>query len=86
MGKINIGINGFGRIGRTVFRLLSEHEDLNVVAINDLADAKTLAHLVKYDSIHGPFAKEILAKKDTILFNGKAITVLTWLLASIPSA
>ncbi|WP_350287828.1 type I glyceraldehyde-3-phosphate dehydrogenase [uncultured Croceitalea sp.] len=76
MGKINIGINGFGRIGRTLFRLLSEHKDLNVVAINDMADAKTLAHLVKYDSIHGQFSKEILAEKDAILFNGKTIAVL----------
>ena len=50
---IRVGINGFGRIGRRVFRLLLEHNDIQVVAINDLADAKTLAHLLKYDSIHG---------------------------------
>ncbi|MDO1511919.1 type I glyceraldehyde-3-phosphate dehydrogenase [Maribacter confluentis] len=59
MQKINIGINGFGRIGRTLFRLLLQHEHLNVVAINDLADARTLAHLLKYDSIHGPLHQEI---------------------------
>ena len=45
---IRVGINGFGRIGRRVFRLLLEHDDIQVVAINDLADAKTLAHLLKY--------------------------------------
>jgi glyceraldehyde 3-phosphate dehydrogenase len=50
---IRIGINGFGRIGRRIFRLLIEKEDIKVVAINDLADTKTLAHLLKYDSIHG---------------------------------
>ncbi|MDX1427019.1 MAG: glyceraldehyde 3-phosphate dehydrogenase NAD-binding domain-containing protein, partial [Salegentibacter mishustinae] len=51
--SINIAINGFGRIGRSLFRLLIENKSINVVAINDLADAKTLAHLLKYDSIHG---------------------------------
>ncbi|WP_405383571.1 type I glyceraldehyde-3-phosphate dehydrogenase [Maribacter sp. LLG6340-A2] len=59
MQKINIGINGFGRIGRTLFRLLLQHDHLNVVAINDLADARTLAHLLKYDSIHGSLHHEI---------------------------
>ena len=49
MKQINIGINGFGRIGRTFFRLLAAHPHLKVVAINDLADATTLAHLLKYD-------------------------------------
>jgi glyceraldehyde 3-phosphate dehydrogenase len=48
--KIKVGINGFGRIGRTLFRLLINHPTLEVTAINDLADAKTLAHLLKYDS------------------------------------
>ena len=49
---IRIGINGFGRIGRRIFRLLLEKKDIKVVAINDLAEVKTLAHLLKYDSIH----------------------------------
>ena len=62
MDKVNIGINGFGRIGRTLFRLLNNHTHLNVVVINDLADAKTLAHLLKYDSIHGVYHKEIWQK------------------------
>lgn len=59
MQKINIGINGFGRIGRTLFRLLEQQENLNVVAINDLADSRTLSHLLKYDSIHGTATQHI---------------------------
>ena len=51
--KIRIAINGFGRIGRNLFRLLLNHPDIEVIAINDIADTKTMAHLVKYDSIHG---------------------------------
>jgi glyceraldehyde 3-phosphate dehydrogenase len=53
--KIKIGINGFGRIGRNLFRLLWNHPSIEVVAINDVADAATLVHLLKYDSIHGRF-------------------------------
>ena len=52
MAPIKVGINGFGRIGRRVFRLLLEHPDIEVIAINDIVDSKTLSHLVKYDSIH----------------------------------
>lgn len=48
-----IGINGFGRIGRAVFRIAMAHPELEVVAINDLTDSETLAHLLKYDSVHG---------------------------------
>lgn len=59
MTKIRIGINGFGRIGRRLFRLLNDHPLIEVVAINDRADGATLAHLLKYDSIHGIFKKEI---------------------------
>ncbi len=55
MRKINIGINGFGRIGRTFFRLLEKYPHLQVTAINDVADTRTLSHLLKYDSIHGPY-------------------------------
>ena len=57
--KIKIGINGFGRIGRNLFRILLHHPEIEVVAINDLADAKTLSHLLKYDSIHGVLNEEI---------------------------
>lgn len=59
MDPIKIAINGFGRIGRTLFRLLQQREDIQVVAINDLADVKTLSHLLKYDSIHGVFDGEV---------------------------
>ena len=59
MATIKIGINGFGRIGRRVFRLLLQHPEIEVVAINDIADAKTLSHLVKYDSIHGVLQRKV---------------------------
>jgi len=76
MGRLNIGINGFGRIGRTLFRLLSKYPEFNVVAINDIADAKTLAHLVKYDSIHGGLNEPIEARNDKLLFRGSEIAVV----------
>ena len=72
---INLGINGFGRIGRNLFRLLIDHPQINVVAINDLADAKTLAHLLKYDSIHGIFNAEIATEENKLVINGKTTTV-----------
>jgi glyceraldehyde 3-phosphate dehydrogenase len=59
MAIIKVGINGFGRIGRRVFRLLLQHPGIEVVAINDIADAKTLSHLVKYDSIHGVLQRKV---------------------------
>lgn len=70
---IRIGINGFGRIGRRVFRLIQERENMEVVAINDLADAKTLGHLLKYDSIHGVFNGTITFDETNILVNGVKI-------------
>jgi len=69
MKKTNIAINGFGRIGRTLFRLLQDHPSINVVAINDLADAKTLSHLLKYDSIHGVFNASIASSDAQIIVN-----------------
>lgn len=75
MKKINIGINGFGRIGRTLFRLLNQYPNLNVVAINDLADAKTLAHLLKYDSVHGIFNENISNTENTIIVNDEVINL-----------
>ena len=57
---IRIGINGFGRIGRRVFRLLLEQKQIQVVAINDLANAETMAHLLKYDSVHGKIKARFL--------------------------
>jgi len=74
--KLKIGINGFGRIGRNLFRLLIQNTEIEVVAINDLADAKTLAHLLKYDSIHGKLNEEVTAEDSNILINGKRIPVL----------
>ncbi len=71
-----IGINGFGRIGRNVFRVLLGEPAFQVVAINDLTDAKTLAHLLKYDSVYGPFKGTVEAKADAIVVNGKEIKVL----------
>lgn len=76
MKQVNIGINGFGRIGRTLFRLINDQPHLNVVAINDLADARTLSHLLKYDSIHGVFQKEIGYGNHTILVENKKIALL----------
>jgi len=74
--KLKIGINGFGRIGRNLFRLLIHNKKIEVVAINDLADATTLAHLLKYDSIHGKLNENILADKDQIIINDRAIPIL----------
>jgi glyceraldehyde 3-phosphate dehydrogenase len=73
--KVRIGINGFGRIGRSLFRLLLDHPTIEVVAINDLADSKTLAHLLKYDSIHGVSNACISSGNESILVNNKSIPV-----------
>ncbi len=73
---MRIAINGFGRIGRTVFRLLSQQTSVEVVAINDLSDTETLAHLLKYDSVHGNFVGTISWDKDHLIINGKSIQVL----------
>ena len=73
---INIAINGFGRIGRRVFRLLQDYKDIQVVAINDLADAKTLSHLLKYDSVHGGFDGTVSSDTNYIIVNDKKITLL----------
>lgn len=70
-----IAINGFGRIGRVCFRHLLKNEHVEVVAINDLTDVQTLAHLLKYDSIHGRVTAEITCTEDTLVVNGKSIRV-----------
>jgi len=72
---IRVGINGFGRIGRNAFRIAQERQDLEVVAVNDLTDSKTLAHLLKYDSVHGTFTKEVKAAEHSIMVNNKEINV-----------
>jgi len=74
---IKVGINGFGRIGRLVFRVLSQRDDFEVVAINDLADAKSLAYLLKYDTVHGRFPGTVEAEGEDLVVNGRAIPVLT---------
>ncbi|PHR92933.1 MAG: type I glyceraldehyde-3-phosphate dehydrogenase [Robiginitomaculum sp.] len=72
---LNIAINGFGRIGRMIFRALadSQHTDMKIVAINDLADDATLAHLLKYDSIHGRFNADVSTKDGVMLVNGERV-------------
>ena len=73
--KIKIGINGFGRIGRTLFRLLIDHPVIEVVVVNDIADAPTLAHLLKYDSIHGKLGHEIIAGTSSITVKHTEVSV-----------
>ncbi|GAA4450759.1 type I glyceraldehyde-3-phosphate dehydrogenase [Nibrella saemangeumensis] len=70
MDKIRVAINGFGRIGRLSFRALLEKENIEVVAINDLTDNATLAHLLKYDSVHGRFNGDISSDNDSLTVNG----------------
>jgi len=73
---IKIAINGFGRIGRPTFRrILDNHPNIEIVAINDLTDAPTLAHLLKYDSLYGRYSKEIKAEKDVLIVDGKKIKI-----------
>ena len=73
---INVAINGFGRIGRAVMRIASQTDELNIVAINDLTDAATLAHLFKYDSVHGTFTGEVSTVGDKLIINGKETQIL----------
>ncbi|MDP3979849.1 MAG: type I glyceraldehyde-3-phosphate dehydrogenase [Chlamydiota bacterium] len=73
---IRIGINGFGRIGRLVFRAMVKDGGFEILAINDITNAKTLAHLLKYDSVHGRFQGEVKATDDAILVNGNKIKVI----------
>lgn len=73
---IRVAINGFGRIGRRIFRLIQEQKDIQVVAINDLADARTLSHLLKYDSIHGVLKNNISHDGNDIIFDDQKIPLL----------
>lgn len=72
---IRVAINGFGRIGRNVFKLAQEKNNIEIVAINDLTEPKTLAHLLKYDSVHGRFNGTVSATSDGIIVNGKEIKI-----------
>lgn len=74
--SLKIGINGFGRIGRNIFRILQDQKEYEVVAINDLTDSATLAHLLKYDSVMGRFKGEVKAEEGALNVNGKKIKVL----------
>ena len=76
MSTIKVGINGFGRIGRLTFRALLKKENVEVIAINDLTDSKTLAHLLKYDSVHGKFPGTVAVEGEFLVVNGKKIKVL----------
>ena len=75
---VNVGINGFGRIGRNLFRATWERGvDANIVAVNDITDTATLAHLSKYDSSLGPFPAKVEHSEDSIIFDGKPVKVLS---------
>ena len=76
MGTIKVGINGFGRIGRLTYRALLSKPNVEVVAINDLTDANTLAHLFKYDSVHGKFPGTVVAEGEALVIDGKPIRVM----------
>jgi len=86
MKKTQIAINGFGRIGRNVFRLLLNHPTIEVIAINDIADTKTMSHLIKYDSIHGVLQEKVshnekslfINEKEYLFFHEKEIQNLNW--------
>jgi glyceraldehyde 3-phosphate dehydrogenase len=73
--SVKLGINGFGRIGRLVFRAALKHPDVEVVAVNDLTDSATMAHLLKYDSVHGMLDRSIVTKDDAIEVDGKAVAI-----------
>jgi glyceraldehyde 3-phosphate dehydrogenase len=74
---VRVGINGFGRIGRQVFRIGFKNPNLEFVAINDLTDAKTLAHLLKYDSVHRTMNADVGVKDGSIVVDGKAVKILS---------
>ena len=73
---IRVGINGFGRIGRNMFRASLNDPEIQFVAINDLADSKTLSHLLSYDSVHGKLKEEVETKPNRLVVNGQSIEVL----------
>ena len=75
MSKIKVGINGFGRIGRLVFRAAQERNDIEIVGINDLLDVDYMAYMLKYDTMHGQFNGTIEVKEGALVVNGKTIRV-----------
>jgi glyceraldehyde 3-phosphate dehydrogenase len=72
-----VGINGFGRIGRNLLRACLDSSDIEFVAVNDITDAKTLAHLLKYDSVHGRLGRSVTTEKDALVIDGKRVGVLS---------
>lgn len=76
MAAVKVGINGFGRIGRNAFKIAFDRDDIEVVAINDLTDTKTLAHLLKHDSSYGEYEHTVTFDEQNIIVNGKPIRVL----------
>ncbi|MFA5195445.1 MAG: glyceraldehyde 3-phosphate dehydrogenase NAD-binding domain-containing protein, partial [Bacteroidales bacterium] len=75
MSEIKVAINGFGRIGRLTLRALAQMNHVNVVALNDLTDAKTLAHLFKYDSVHRKYAGDVSYEDNCLIIDGKKYRV-----------
>ena len=75
--SIKVGINGFGRIGRMVFRASLNHPEIEIVGINDLCPADYLAYMLKYDSVHGKFPGEVSAEDGALVVNGKKYPVFT---------
>lgn len=72
---LRVGINGFGRIGRAVFRAGFDHSDIEFVGINDITDASTLSHLLKYDSVHGQFSHKVSSTENSLIVDGKEIPI-----------
>ena len=75
--SIKIGINGFGRIGRLVFRSAMKQSDVSILAINDLLDVNHLAYLLKYDSVHGKYDGEVKVKGNNLIVDGEEIIILS---------
>src|SRR5437588_9945733 len=74
--KTRVAINGFGRIGRNAFKIAFARDDLEIVAVNDLTDTKTLAHLLKHDSNYGTYQNEVSFDEESVIVSGKKIKVL----------
>ena len=73
---VRVAINGFGRIGRLVYRASLASREIQVVAVNDLADAQTLAHLLRFDSVHGALPNEVVVTEDAFFVDGQEVKVL----------
>lgn len=75
MSKVKVAINGFGRIGRLTFKFLSQNKDIEIVAINDLTQPQTLAHLLKYDTVHGGYPGDLKVENENLIINGQSIKI-----------